>query len=79
MAADLVGTPVRVNLVLPGGATRTGMLPDTRATPELRSRLIDPAVMGPPIVWLASQAAADVHAERIVAINFDDWVSDRQH
>ena len=28
MAADLEGTPVRANLLLPGGATDTGMVPD---------------------------------------------------
>ena len=32
IAADLVGTPVRANLLLPGGATATGMVPD-RAPP----------------------------------------------
>ena len=38
---------------------------------EIRARLIDPAVMGPPIVWLASPAAAGVHDERIVAVGFE--------
>lgn len=67
MAADLADTPVRVNLLLPGGLTDTGMLPADRPaglTP------LDPAVMGPPIVWLASPLAADVHDERIVATEF---------
>src|SRR3954447_13900311 len=63
MAADLAGSSVRVNLLLPGGATATGMVPDDVA-PEVRSALLSPDVMGPPIVWLAS---ADVHDERIVA------------
>jgi NAD(P)-dependent dehydrogenase (short-subunit alcohol dehydrogenase family) len=71
MAADLAGSPVRVNLLLPGGATRTGMLPDGETTPELRSSLIDPSVMGPPVVWLASPAAAGVHDRRIIATEFD--------
>jgi gluconate 5-dehydrogenase len=66
MAADLAGTAVRVNLLLPGGATATGMVPDDVA-PDVRARLLDPAVMGPPVVWLASPDAADVHDERIVA------------
>jgi NAD(P)-dependent dehydrogenase (short-subunit alcohol dehydrogenase family) len=72
MAADLAGSPVRVNVLLPGGATATGMVPDDVA-PEVRSRLLDPAVMGPPIVWLASPAAAGVHDERIVAAEFEAW------
>jgi hypothetical protein len=33
MAAALADSPVRVNL-LPGGATRTGMLPGTATTPD---------------------------------------------
>lgn len=77
MAADLAETPVRVNLLLPGGATATGMVPDEAMSDGLRASLIDPAVMGPPIVWLASPAAADVHDERIVAIEFNDWLAAR--
>lgn len=70
MAADLAGSPVTVNLLLPGGATRTGMLPD-EAAEDLKATLLDPAVMGPPIVWLASDRAVDVHDRRIVAKEFD--------
>jgi NAD(P)-dependent dehydrogenase (short-subunit alcohol dehydrogenase family) len=69
MAADLSGTKVTVNLLLPGGATQTGMVPED-VPPELRERLLDPAIMGPPIVWLASPEAAGVHDERIVASEF---------
>jgi gluconate 5-dehydrogenase len=32
--------------------------------------VLDPAVMGPPIVWLASARAAGVHDQRIVATEF---------
>jgi NAD(P)-dependent dehydrogenase (short-subunit alcohol dehydrogenase family) len=76
MAADLADSPVTVNLLLPGGATDTGMIPgDTPA--EARERLLDPAIMGPPIVWLASPAAAAVHDERIVAAEFERWLAAR--
>jgi len=65
-AQELDGTGVTLNVLLPGGATDTGMIPDT--FPEDRRReLIDPAVMGPPAVWLASDAAAAVTGRRIVA------------
>jgi gluconate 5-dehydrogenase len=67
MAADLADSPVRVNLLLPGGATATGMVPTEGLSDETRSSLLSPDVMGPPIVWLASPEAADVHDERIVA------------
>lgn len=75
MAADLRGTGVTVNLLLPGGPTVTGMLP-LDAVPEGRTYL-DPAVMGPPIVWLASAAADGVHDERIVAVEFERWLRER--
>jgi gluconate 5-dehydrogenase len=77
MSADLAGTPVTSNILLPGGATATGMIPD-EMTDELRAHLLDPAIMGPPIVWLASPDAAGVHDERIVARDFEDWVATRK-
>ena len=76
MAADLADTPVTANILLPGGATATGMIPDEMPD-ELRANLLDPAVMGPPIVWLASPGATGVHDERIVARDFDDWLQAR--
>jgi gluconate 5-dehydrogenase len=76
MAADLAESPVRVNLLLPGGATATGMVPDDTPA-EVRERLLDPSVMGRPIVWLASPAADGVHDERIVAADFDTWLASR--
>jgi NAD(P)-dependent dehydrogenase (short-subunit alcohol dehydrogenase family) len=76
IAADLVGTPVTANLLLPGGPTETGMIPEDIPA-EARARLLDPAIMGPPIVWLASSAAAGVHDARIVAREFDSWLADR--
>jgi gluconate 5-dehydrogenase len=69
MAAELEGTPVTLNILLPGGATETGMIPDD-VPAELRTGLLDPAIMGPPILWLASPDAAGVHGERIVATEF---------
>jgi gluconate 5-dehydrogenase len=76
MAADLADTPVRANILLPGGATATGMVPGD--LPEgVRAHLLDPAVMGPPVRWLCSPQAADVHDERIVATEFTDWLAAR--
>jgi gluconate 5-dehydrogenase len=76
MAADLEGSGVTSNILLPGGATATGMIPDD-FPPEQRAHLLDPAVMGPPIRWLASPQAAGVHDERIVASEFAGWLSTR--
>ena len=78
MAADLVDAPVRVNVLLPGGATATGMIPAEGVADELRASLLSPDLMGPPIVWLASDEAAGVHDERIVATEFQDWLAGRR-
>jgi gluconate 5-dehydrogenase len=74
MAADLTATAVTANILLPGGATATGMVPDEMRA-EQRASLLDPAIMGPPIVWLASPRAAHVHDERIVARDFENWLA----
>ncbi len=76
MAADLEGTPVTANILLPGGATATGMVPND-IDGGTRSQLLDPSIMGPAIVWLASPDADGVHNERIVARDFVAWLRDR--
>jgi gluconate 5-dehydrogenase len=76
IAADLTGSAVTANILLPGGATATGMVPDD-LPPEQRAQLLDPRVMGPPIRWLCSPLAAGVHGERIIATEFPDWLSAR--
>jgi NAD(P)-dependent dehydrogenase (short-subunit alcohol dehydrogenase family) len=76
MAADLTGTTITANILLPGGATETGMVPDD-IPDEVRARLLDPAMMGPPIVWLASPESEGVHDERIVATEFEAWLARR--
>jgi len=77
MAADLAGTGIDVNLLLPGGATRTGMTPDS-APEDLRASWLDPAIMGPPVCWLASRASDGITDQRIVATEFD-VIDPRQH
>lgn len=76
MAADLGDTPVTVNMLLPGGATRTGMVPDPRAAGP--RNLLEPEVMGPPIVWLASAESSGVTGERLVATEFEQWLASRR-
>jgi gluconate 5-dehydrogenase len=52
------------------------MIPDETSA-EARDRLLDPTIMGPPIVWLASPVATGVHDERIVAAEFEEWLAAR--
>ena len=69
MAADLAATGVTVNLLAPGGATATGMIPD-QVSEDVRSRLLDPAIMGPPVRWLVSADSDGITDCRIVATDF---------
>jgi NAD(P)-dependent dehydrogenase (short-subunit alcohol dehydrogenase family) len=74
MAEDLRPYGIPVNIVLPGGATDTGMIPDD-LPPAARASLLDPAIMGPPVVFLASAEAAGLTGERIVAKDFPGWLA----
>ena len=68
-SGELAETGVTVNAIMPGGAADTRMI-----APELvpdRKRLVDPAVMGPPIVWLLSDAANGVSGYRVTAERWD--------
>jgi gluconate 5-dehydrogenase len=69
MAADLAGSGVTVNLLLPGGATISGMIPDEVST-DIRQNLLPADIMGPPIRWLCSANASGIHDQRIVATEF---------
>jgi 3-oxoacyl-[acyl-carrier protein] reductase len=65
-AQELVGTGVTVNAILPGGATLTGMIPDSY--PEVaRKRLLDPDIIVPPLLYLASAASDGVTGKRLDA------------
>ena len=65
-AQDLDGTGVTVNGLLPGGATATGMIPDALPQ-EARTGLLDPAIVVPPLLWLASDESDGVTGQRLDA------------
>jgi 3-oxoacyl-[acyl-carrier protein] reductase len=73
-AQDLAGTGVTVNSLLPGGATATGMVPRDISP----SRLLDPNIMVPPLLWLASESADGVTGDRFVANLWDSSLPSEQ-
>jgi gluconate 5-dehydrogenase len=74
IAEDLKPFKIAVNILLPGGATKTAMIPI--GTPdEIRTRLLNPDVMARPIAFLASDEAEGLTGQRIVATDFDSWLS----
>jgi 3-oxoacyl-[acyl-carrier protein] reductase len=70
-AKDLEGTGVTVNALLPGGAANTRMIP-VKEVPD-RSTLVQPGQMGPPLVWLMSDASDAVTGKRVIA---KDWAGE---
>jgi NAD(P)-dependent dehydrogenase (short-subunit alcohol dehydrogenase family) len=67
LAADLVGSGVTSNILVPGGMTDTPMVGEA----SNRDRMLRPAIMVPPLLWLLSPAASAVNAKRFVAADWD--------
>ncbi len=66
-AKDLANTGVAVNVLLPGGATDTKLLPGSGSDRRgADGQLLSPALMRAPIVWLMS-APEEVNGRRYVA------------
>jgi NAD(P)-dependent dehydrogenase (short-subunit alcohol dehydrogenase family) len=69
MAADLEGTGVTTNVVIPGGIVNTPMIP--WQAPFRREELLKPDVMLPSVYWLCSDEANDVTGRRFLGIPWD--------
>lgn len=69
MAQDLDGTGVTANVLVPGGPANTRMIPEETGID--RAALIQPEVMVPPLLWLASEASNGVTGRRFIAALWD--------
>jgi NAD(P)-dependent dehydrogenase (short-subunit alcohol dehydrogenase family) len=68
LAADLEGTGVTCNVLVPGGVTNTPLVGEGAGDP---AKMLQPEIMVPPLLWLISDAAAGVTARRFVAMDWD--------
>ena len=68
LAADLEGTGVTSNVLVPGGVTNTPLVGDDAGD---RAKMLQPDIMVPPLLWLVSPAADGVNARRFVAADWD--------
>jgi NAD(P)-dependent dehydrogenase (short-subunit alcohol dehydrogenase family) len=68
-ADELAGTGITVNVLVPGGPTDTPFISDASGWP--REQMLRPAIMGPPSVWLISEAANGVTGRRFTARDWD--------
>ncbi len=71
MAKDLTGTGVTANVLIPGGPADTRMVTDARSFPD-RSKLVQPAKMVAPLVWLVSDESNGVTGRRFIAQSWDE-------
>ena len=74
MAADLAGTGVTANVLVPGGVTNTPLVGDDAGD---RGKMLQPEIMVPPLLWLVSDAAAGVTARRFMAADWDPLAAGR--
>jgi NAD(P)-dependent dehydrogenase (short-subunit alcohol dehydrogenase family) len=69
LAQELEGTGVTANVLVPGGAADTRMVPAGQQ-PD-RSKLIAPDVMVPPLIWLCSNESDGVTGQRFIGTRWD--------
>ena len=69
-AAELAGTGVTVNVLIPGGPTDTPFI--GAESGWARDAMLRPSVMGPPLAWLVSDSAGDFTGQRIIAARWDN-------
>jgi NAD(P)-dependent dehydrogenase (short-subunit alcohol dehydrogenase family) len=68
LAADLEGTGVTSNVLVPGGTTNTALVGSEAGDP---AKMLQPEIMVPPLLWLLSDAARTVNGRRFVAADWD--------
>jgi NAD(P)-dependent dehydrogenase (short-subunit alcohol dehydrogenase family) len=69
-AKELEGSPVTVNVLVPGGPTDTPLISDGSGWD--RKKMLRPAIMGPPIRWLVSDQSNGCNGKRITAARWDE-------
>lgn len=78
MTADLQDYGISVNILLPGGAADTGLIPEGWREEFLRRfNLLGADVMNEAILFLASPQAEGITGERIIAKDFHKWLEEK--
>jgi NAD(P)-dependent dehydrogenase (short-subunit alcohol dehydrogenase family) len=67
LSADLAGTGVTSNVLVPGGVTDTPLVGDA----SNRDKMLKPAIMVPPLLWLLSDEGRATNGRRFVAADWD--------
>lgn len=75
MSSDLEGTGVTANVLVPGGGAGSRMT-DMIGIP--REMVLPPEIMGPPMVFIASDEANDFNGRRVIARKWDSALPPRE-
>lgn len=67
LAADLAGTGVTSNVLVPGGTTDTPLVGNA----PNREKMLRPEIMSTPLLWLLSDEARAVNGKRFIAADWD--------
>jgi 3-oxoacyl-[acyl-carrier protein] reductase len=65
-AQELIEARIRVNILLPGGITNTGMVP-AETPADVQASLLQPEIMKVPAVFLASDSSQELTGRRLIA------------
>ncbi len=77
MEQELREYGITVNILLPGGPARTGLL-GTEPVPERMAAVLLPAeILDEAILFLASPEAEHISGARIIATEFDSWLREQ--
>jgi 3-oxoacyl-[acyl-carrier protein] reductase len=69
-AQELAGTGITLNILLPGGATLTGMIPPNLPE-DKKQNLLKPDIIAPAAIYLASDEAENINGQRIIAVEWN--------
>jgi len=67
LSADLAGTGVTSNILVPGGTTNTPLVGEAGDP----AKMLQPEIMGAPLLWLLSDEATAVNGRRFIAADWD--------
>jgi NAD(P)-dependent dehydrogenase (short-subunit alcohol dehydrogenase family) len=68
LSADLAGTGVTSNILVPGGTTNTPLVGEAGDP----AKMLQPDIMAAPLLWLLSDEAAEVNGRRFIAADWDN-------
>jgi NAD(P)-dependent dehydrogenase (short-subunit alcohol dehydrogenase family) len=68
-AQELIEARIRVNILLPGSITNTGMVP-AETPADVQAVMLQPEIMQAPAVFLASDASRELTGRRLIAMEW---------